>query len=81
MQDPDHILIRGIDQGEGIPEDRISKLGEPFYTTKEKETGLGLMVSCKIIKDHQGSIQLMGQVGQGTTVEIVLPVSSENKMG
>ena len=80
-QDPDHILIRFRDQGEGIPEERLSRLGEPFYTTKEKGTGLGLMVSFKIIKNHGGSIQVQSQVGQGTTVDVVLPVSPDTANG
>lgn len=52
--DDDHVLIRVIDDGEGIPEDSLPKLGEPFYTTKEQGTGLGLMISWKIIKEHGG---------------------------
>ena len=46
------LLIRIIDQGYGIPEHILPKLGQPFYTTKEKGTGLGLMVSKKIIENH-----------------------------
>lgn len=67
------LLIRFIDQGNGIPEERIPKLGEPFYTTKEKGTGLGLMVSYKIIQEHQGKIQFCSQLNTGTTVDILLP--------
>ena len=50
--------IRFIDNGPGIPNDFLSRLGEPIYRTKEKGTGLGLMVSYKIIEDHQGSINI-----------------------
>ncbi|MGE5704717.1 MAG: ATP-binding protein, partial [Clostridia bacterium] len=62
------------DQGEGIDEDRIQKLGEPFYTTKEKGTGLGLMISYKIVQAHQGSMRIKSQKNKGTTVEIILPI-------
>ncbi|RBW71355.1 PAS domain S-box protein [Bacillus taeanensis] len=76
------ILIRVIDQGEGIPENIIKKLGEPFYTTKENGTGLGLMVSYKIIEDHQGTIHITSKVNEGTTIDVHLPTaaltSSEN---
>jgi PAS domain S-box-containing protein len=68
------ILIRFIDQGCGIPENRIPRLGEPFYTTKEKGTGLGLMVSYKIIENHRGKINITSEVNKGTTVDIILPV-------
>jgi two-component system, sporulation sensor kinase E len=50
------ILISFTDHGVGIPENIIRKLGDPFYTTKENGTGLGLMVSYKIIENHQGSV-------------------------
>src|SRR5699024_290136 len=48
--DDGHVLIRIIDQGCGIPEENLSKLDQPFYTTKEQGTGLGLMVSRNIIE-------------------------------
>ncbi|MCA1062135.1 PAS domain S-box protein [Rossellomorea sp. AcN35-11] len=68
-----HIEIK--DQGGGISNDKIKKLGEPFYTTKERGTGLGLMVSFKIIKEHKGSVQVESIVGEGTTFHIYLPKS------
>lgn len=73
--DDDHVLIRFSDDGVGIPEDRIPMLGEPFYTTKDKGTGLGLMVSYKIIQNHQGQISIHSELNKGTTVEIILPVA------
>jgi PAS domain S-box-containing protein len=74
MDDEDRVRIRFQDQGCGIPADRLSKIGQPFHTTKETGTGLGLTVSWKIIEDHQGSFQIESEVGVGTTVEITLPV-------
>ncbi|MGF9826660.1 ATP-binding protein, partial [Brevibacillus agri] len=70
----DSLSVRIQDQGEGIGEERIQKLGEPFYTTKEKGTGLGLMISYKIIQAHQGNMKISSQRNKGTTVEITLPV-------
>jgi signal transduction histidine kinase len=72
----DSVRIRFIDNGPGIPNNLISRLGEPFYTTKENGTGLGLMVSYKIIKDHRGSINIKSEMNKGTTVDIILPVST-----
>ncbi|KZZ83414.1 ATP-binding protein [Bacillus sp. SJS] len=63
------------DEGEGIEPDRIEKLGEPFFTTKERGTGLGLTVCYKIVKDeHRGKIQFQSELGKGTTVTILLPL-------
>lgn len=67
------ISIRIIDQGIGIPKERIPTLGEPFYTTKEKGTGLGLMTCFKIIESHSGELIIQSEVGKGTTIEILLP--------
>lgn len=67
--------IRFADEGPGIPEDRIPRLGEPFYTTKEKGTGLGLMISFKIIEDHRGAIHIKSSAGAGTVFDVLLPVS------
>ncbi|RNB87670.1 PAS domain S-box protein [Brevibacillus fluminis] len=74
QQQQDAVSIRFIDQGDGIAEDRIQKLGEPFYTTKEKGTGLGLMISYKIVQAHQGRMKINSQKNRGTTVEIMLPI-------
>lgn len=63
------------DQGKGIPEDEIGKLGEPFYTTKEKGTGLGLMMTIKIIESHGGSIRFESKSFEGTRVIITFPMS------
>ncbi|MFC3780141.1 PAS domain-containing sensor histidine kinase [Bacillus chungangensis] len=70
-----HIAIQ--DEGEGIPKDKLKKLGEPFYTTKERGTGLGLMVSFKIIEEHQGRVELESEFGVGTTFHIYLPIPKE----
>ena len=71
---PNEILIRFIDQGIGIPEEQLPKLGEPFHSTKETGTGLGLMVTNKIIEGHNGRISIKSKVDQGTTVDIILPI-------
>lgn len=71
----DKIRISIADEGSGIPEERIKKLGEPFYTTKERGTGLGLMVSYKIIEEHAGSIEVESEVGSGTVFHVILPIS------
>ncbi|MDP7978667.1 PAS domain-containing sensor histidine kinase [Bacillus sp. WLY-B-L8] len=69
------VMICVSDEGIGIPEERIIKLGEPFYSTKEKGTGIGLMISYKIIERHQGRIHIKSKVGVGTSVKIHLPIT------
>ncbi|MNW38681.1 Sporulation kinase E [compost metagenome] len=66
-------VIRVIDQGEGISKERLKKLGEPFYTNKEKGTGLGLMVSQRIIEVHKGLLEFESELGKGTIVTVTLP--------
>lgn len=69
----DTISINVRDNGPGIPETRMVHIGEPFYTTKDTGTGLGLTVSRKIIESHHGVLRIRSQVGVGTEVEVVLP--------
>ncbi|MES5891953.1 MULTISPECIES: ATP-binding protein [Bacillus cereus group] len=70
----DVIIVQIKDEGCGIPKDKLPKLNEAFYTTKETGTGLGLVVTEKIIKDHHGKMNFESEVGVGTTVEIMLPI-------
>ncbi|MED4582975.1 ATP-binding protein [Brevibacillus choshinensis] len=65
------IVIR--DEGEGISPEQIRQIGLPFYSTKEKGTGLGLMVTCRIIEAMQGTILFESELGKGTQAIIQLP--------
>ncbi|QYR23307.1 PAS domain S-box protein [Paenibacillus sp. sptzw28] len=69
-----HIRVEIIDEGCGIPEDKLEKLGEPFYSTKEKGTGLGLLVTHRIIDAHNGRMEISSKIGKGTTISVYLPV-------
>jgi signal transduction histidine kinase len=64
------------DTGMGIPEDRIDRIFDPFYTTKAvgQGTGLGLSVSFNIIKEHHGTIEVESIPGEGTTFRVKLPI-------
>ncbi|MEH7094290.1 PAS domain-containing sensor histidine kinase [Neobacillus vireti] len=70
----EQVMITVRDNGSGISKERLAKLGEPFYSSKEKGTGLGLTVSFKIVQTHNGSIRFNSQKNQGTCVEISLPI-------
>ncbi|TVY11075.1 PAS domain S-box protein [Paenibacillus cremeus] len=67
--------IRIIDEGCGIPKEVMAKIGQPFYTTKANGTGLGFMVSKKIIENHSGNIKIESEVNKGTLIEMTLPIS------
>ncbi|WP_366291946.1 ATP-binding protein [Paenibacillus sp. AN1007] len=69
------VRIEIRDEGIGIPEEMMSKLGEPFFTNKESGTGLGLMVSQRIIQSHKGMMDIKSVMNRGTTVIIELPAS------
>jgi two-component system, NtrC family, sensor kinase len=64
------------DTGPGIPPEHLSRILDPFFTTKEKGTGLGLSVVYGIIERHNGKLNIRSQVGEGTTVVIQLPIST-----
>lgn len=70
----DNILISIEDNGIGISKNKINKIGEPFFTTKEKGTGLGVRLSTEIIEQHNGSIKYVSKEGKGTKVIITLPI-------
>ncbi|MBI3877866.1 MAG: PAS domain S-box protein, partial [Verrucomicrobia bacterium] len=65
------------DNGIGIKPEHLSKVFDPYFTTKEKGTGLGLAVSYSIIKKHEGLVTVESAVGHGTTFNIFLPASSK----
>lgn len=68
-----HFNISIQDEGEGIPQEQIEKLGEPFYTTKPNGTGLGLMVTKKIVEEHKGKLEITSAPKKGTTINVILP--------
>ena len=61
------------DTGSGIPQDQLNRIFEPFFTTKKQGTGLGLMIVQRIVRAHNGRIELESHVGRGTTFRIWLP--------
>jgi len=72
-----NIVVEIIDSGEGMDEENQKKLFTPFYTTKKKGSGLGLPISLKIVKDHNGKIKITSEKGLGTTVQVFLPIKQK----
>jgi two-component system NtrC family sensor kinase len=74
--DTSKIRVRVVDTGCGIPEDRIDKIFEPFYSTKGgKGTGLGLAIAWGIVEAHNGVFTVNSEPGRGTTFDITLPLA------
>jgi PAS domain S-box-containing protein len=71
---PDGVWVSVMDTGGGIPQEQINRIFEPFYTTKKKGTGLGLMIVQRIVRAHGGRIELDSHLGRGTTFRIWLPL-------
>ena len=68
------VFIKIRDNGYGIPKNKLKKIFEPFYTTKTDGTGLGLAVSYGIIKNHQGTVDILSELGIGTLITLQLPI-------
>jgi signal transduction histidine kinase len=80
---PRALVVRIGDTGVGIPEDRIDRIFEPFYTTKDPDadpgargSGLGLSVSYSIVEAHGGTIEVHSREGEGTEFIVTLPIPS-----
>ncbi|MCK4224844.1 MAG: PAS domain S-box protein [candidate division Zixibacteria bacterium] len=69
------ITIEIKDSGPGIPKESLSKIFQPYFSTKEKGTGLGLSIAYRIISDHKGKIEVKSEVGKGTIFTIKLPMA------
>nr|WP_235976435.1 HAMP domain-containing sensor histidine kinase [Niallia circulans] len=72
-QKDDFCRIRIIDNGDGISKERLARIGEPYYTSKEKGTGIGLTICLKLLKQNKGDMVVKSKEGWGTAVTIVLP--------
>jgi two-component system, sporulation sensor kinase E len=73
-ENDDGVWVSVGDTGGGIPQEQINRIFEPFYTTKKKGSGLGLMIVQRIVRSHHGRIELESHVDRGTTFRIWLPL-------
>lgn len=71
------LIIEIADSGKGIPADQLPNIFDPFYTTKESGTGMGLAVTYRIIKEHGGEIEVESETSQGTKFKICLLIKPE----
>ncbi|MGD0059320.1 MAG: ATP-binding protein [Verrucomicrobiia bacterium] len=72
--DDTHVTISFIDSGHGIAPEQIGQLFEPYFTTKQNGTGLGLMIVQRIVREHGGTIEVESDRDRGTTFRIKLPI-------
>ncbi len=77
LRDGNYIKITIQDRGAGIPEEHLDKIFDPYFTTKETGSGLGLTTTYSIIKKHDGYVTVKSKVGVGTTFALYLPASEK----
>jgi signal transduction histidine kinase len=78
-RDRSRVMVVVRDTGEGMPSSVRDKIFDPFFTTKQpgKGTGLGLSISYRIVKEHEGSIEVESRMGKGTTFTVTLPAARQ----
>lgn len=71
------VVVIFSDTGEGISQEYLDKIFQPFFTTKKDGVGLGLCLAHQVINYHKGKLNIKSKVGQGTEIEVKLPISRE----
>jgi PAS domain S-box-containing protein len=72
-----HVRISVTDEGIGIPEENLGRIFDPYFTTKQQGSGLGLATSYSIVKHHGGGVSVTSRLGRGTTIAVELPAAVE----
>ena len=70
----DVVVVEVVDTGKGIAPEIEKRLFDPFFSTKETGTGLGLPIAVRMVEKHGGKIEYQTQLGHGTTFRVVLPI-------
>ena len=79
VQKGNELLLKISDTGVGIPDEHMGKIFEPYFTTKDFGSGLGLTLVYKIVKEHMGDIEINSKVGEGTSITLRFPVPQKEK--
>ncbi|RMF57798.1 MAG: HAMP domain-containing protein [Calditrichaeota bacterium] len=80
-KEEEEVIIKVTDQGKGIPEEHLSRIFQPYFTTRSGGAGLGLAITRRMVEEHGGTISVQSEVGKGTTFTIKLPVKKIGKGG
>lgn len=79
VQKGNELLLKISDTGVGISDEHMDKIFEPYFTTKDFGSGLGLTLVYKIVKEHMGDIEINSKVGEGTSITLSFPVPQKEK--
>src|SRR5437667_3484396 len=71
--DDTHVIVRFVDTGGGMSAENLSRVFEPYFTTKPSGTGLGLLIVRRIVREHGGELSIESSQGRGLTLTIRLP--------
>jgi len=80
LAETDGVWVHVTDTGGGIPQEKINRIFQPYFTTKEKGSGLGLMIVQRIVREHGGRIELESNTGEGTTFRIWFPLTEHQTL-
>ena len=80
MKEENAVVVLISDSGDGIPHDILNKIFEPYFTTKDSGTGLGLTMTYKVIKEHGGDILVYSDLGNGASFKILLPIVNDKSI-
>ena len=78
---PREVEVKIVDQGVGIPTEKLNRIFDPFYSTKKGGTGLGLALVHRILDEHNGRVHVESEVGEGTHFSVILPLEQPKKTG
>ena len=82
LEEKGQIVLSIIDNGPGIPRDIRESIFDAFFSTKgSKGTGLGLAIAREIVEEHGGKLELISEIGEGTTFRVILPLNCDEKKG
>jgi signal transduction histidine kinase len=80
MHNAELICVMITDTGHGIPADKINRVFDPFFTLKEKGSGLGLFTAFRVLQEHGGKIDVFSQPGKETRFTLWLPIKQERSV-
>lgn len=79
-ENDEHVSIRVADRGPGVPSDSLARIFEPYFSTHDTGTGLGLPITRRIVEEHEGSIEARNRPGGGLEVAITMPMTPSTPM-